>query len=218
MQPLQRRYEITDESIERLMQSGVLSKLYDEAKVLELEEKGENMTAKERTKLEDFKKSKQQYDSILDALNAAKSEEKYMSPEAFLPVINKVLSDVDSKLVDKITDALSVMDKNAEIQREKKGKNKGEIIYDKDTKDTEIVKYEDIEDYMAREVLPHIPDAKWFFEENLTAKKPVIKTGAEIPFTRCFYKYQKQAKSEDVAAKMAELMKEAGEIEKKLFG
>lgn len=219
MQPLQRRYEITDESIERLMQSGVLSKLYDEAKVLELEEKGENMTAKERTKLEDFKKSKQQYDSILDALNAAKSEEKYMSPEAFLPVINKVLPDVDSKLVDKIADALSVMDKNAEIQREKKGKNKGEIIYDKDTKDTEIVKYdEDIEDYMAREVLPHIPDAKWFFEENLAAKKPVIKTGAEIPFTRCFYKYQKQAKSEDIEARMAALVKEAGEIEKRLFG
>lgn len=173
MQPLQRRYEITDESIERLMQSGVLSKLYDEAKVLELEEKGENMTAKERTKLENFKKSKQQYDSIINALNAAKSEEKYMSPEAFLPVINKVLPDVDSKLVDKIVDALSVMDKNAEIQREKKGKNKGEIIYDKDTKDTEIVKYDEgIEDYMAREVLPHIPDAKWFFEENLAAKKP----------------------------------------------
>ena len=219
MQPLQRRYEITDESIERLMQSGVLSKLYDEAKVLELEEKGENMTAKERTKLENFKKSKQQYDSIINALNAAKSEEKYMSPEAFLPVINKVLPDVDSKLVDKIVDALSVMDKNAEIQREKKGKNKGEIIYDKDTKDTEIVKYDEgIEDYMAREVLPHIPEAKWFFEENLAAKKPVVKTGAEIPFTRCFYKYQKQAKSEDVAARMAALVKEAGEIEKKLFG
>ena len=110
------------------------------------------------------------FSDILDALNAAKSEEKYMSPEAFLPVINKVLSDVDSKLVDKITDALSVMDKNAEIQREKKGKNKGEIIYDKDTKDTEIVKYdEDIEDYMAREVLPHIPDAKWFFENLAVA-------------------------------------------------
>lgn len=106
-----------------------------------------------------------------------------------------------------------------EIQREKKGKNKGEIIYDKDTKDTEIVKYdEDIEDYMAREVLPHITDAKWFFEENLAAKKPVIKTGAEIPFTRCFYKYQKQAASEDIAAKMARLVKEAGEIEARLFG
>ena len=77
---------------------------------------------------------------------------------------------------------------------------------------------EDIEDYMAREVLPHIPDDKWFFEENLAAKKPVIKTGAEIPFTRCFYKYQKQTASEDIAARMAALVKEAGEIEKKLFG
>lgn len=110
------------------MQSGVLSKLYDEAKVLELEEKGENMTAKERTKLEDFKKSKQQYDSILDALNAAKSEEKYMSPEAFLPVINKVLPDVDSKLVDKIADALSVLDKMQKYREKRKAKIKAKLF------------------------------------------------------------------------------------------
>ena len=39
-------------------------------------------------------------------------------------------------------DGLSVMDKIAEIQRDKKGN----IIYDKETKDTELVKYtEDIE-------------------------------------------------------------------------
>lgn len=70
------------------------------------------------------------------------------------------------------------MDKTAEIQRD----TKGNIIYDKETKDIEIVTYtEDIETYMAREVLPHIPDAKWFWEEDLTKKKPVIKTGAEIP-------------------------------------
>lgn len=55
-------------------------------------------------------------------------------------------------------------------------------------------------------------------EENLSAKKPLIKTGAEIPFPRCFYKYQKQAKSEDVAARMVALVKEAGEIERRLFG
>ena len=219
MQPLQRRYEISDESIERLLQSGVLSKLYDETKVLELEEKGENISGKEKTKLEVLKKGKAEYDKILNALENAKSDAMYMSPDAFMPVLENILPDTDTKLRDKIADALSVMDKNAKIQREKKGKNKGEIIYDKDTKDTEIVKYdEDIEDYMTREVLPHIPDAKWFFEENLAAKKPVIKTGAEIPFTRCFYKYQKQAKSEDVAARMAALVKEAGEIEKRLFG
>ena len=61
----------------------------------------------------------------------------------------------DKKLLEKIANGLSVMDKSAEIQRDKKG----EIIYDKESKDTEIVKWEeDIETYMAREVLPHIPE------------------------------------------------------------
>ena len=71
---------------------------------------------------------------------------------------------------------------------------------DKETKDAEIVRYdEDIEVYMAREVFPHIPDAKAFFEENLTAKKPVVKIGAEIPFTRYFYKYVEPQSSEVLA-------------------
>ena len=75
------------------------------------------------------------------------------------------------------------------------------MLYDKETKDTEIVKWgESIENYMAREVLPHIPDAVAFFEENLGAKKPVIKTGAEIPFTRYFYKYQQPVPSEEVVS------------------
>ena len=30
---------------------------------------------------------------------------------------------------------------------------------------------EDIDDYMAREVLPHVPDAVAFFEEVITEKK-----------------------------------------------
>lgn len=54
----------------------------------------------------------------------------------------------DKKLLDKISDGLSVMDKSAEIQRDRKGN----VLYDKETKDTEIVKWgEKIEDYMARE-------------------------------------------------------------------
>lgn len=109
---------------------------------------------------------------------------------------------VDKRLMDKIADGLSVMDKKAEIQRDKKGN----IIYDKETKDTEIVRFdEDIDTYMAREVLPHIPDAKAFFEEDLGKKKPVIKTGAEIPFTRYFYKYQQPVASEELENKFMEL-------------
>lgn len=108
----------------------------------------------------------------------------------------------DKKLMEKIADGLSVMDKKAEIQCDRKGN----ILYDKETKDTEIVPFEeDIDTYMAREVLPHIPDAKAFFEENLGAKKPVIKTGAEIPFTRYFYKYQQPTASEELEAKFMEL-------------
>ena len=151
------------------------------------------------------------------ALQNAASDVIYLSPEAFMPVLTKALSalPVDKKLLDKIADGLSIMDKNAEIQRDKRGN----ILYDKETKDTEIVKYdEDIADYMTREVLPHIPDAKAFFEEDLSKKKPVIKTGAEIPFTRYFYKYQQPVPSEELEAKFMELEKSVTERIAKLFG
>ena len=93
------------------------------------------------------------------------------------------------------------------------------VLWDNDTKNTEIVKYsEKIEDYMAREVLPHIPDAVAFFEEDLGAKKPVVKTGAEIPFTRYFYKYQQPKASKDLAKEFVELDKSVNKRIAKLFG
>ena len=96
-------------------------------------------------------------------------------------------------IIEKIIDGLSMIDKTAEIQRNKNG----EIIPDPTTKDSEIVKYtKDIKEYMNEEVLPHIPDAMEFFEENMNAKKPVIRTGAEFPFTRYFYEYQEPENSE----------------------
>ena len=77
---------------------------------------------------------------------------------------------------------------------------------------------ENIDDYMAREVLPHIPDAKAFFEENLAARKPVVKTGAEIPFTRYFYKYQPPKPSDELAKAFVELDKSVNARISKLFG
>lgn len=205
MQPLQRSYSITEESIERILQSGALNNLYDEVKVAELEEKGVAITGKEQTKLDGYRQNKTKYDAILTALNNAISDTKYMSPDAFMPVLSTVLqpTGVDNKLLSKIADGLSIMDKAAEIQRETKVKNKGAIIYDKATKDTEIVKWsEDIEEYMAREVLPHVPDAKWFWEEDMTKANPVIRVGAEIPFTRYFYKYQTPTPSQHLQAEI----------------
>ena len=155
------------------------------------------------------------------------SDTVYYSPAAFMPVLAQVLGSglpvpvgeepkplADKKLMEKIADGLSVMDKKAEIQRDRKGN----ILYDKETKDTEIVPFEEsIDTYMAREVFPHVPDAKAFFEENLGAKKPVIKTGAEIPFTRHFYKYQQPAPSEELETKFMELERSVSERVSKLF-
>ena len=200
-----------------MLQSVSLKWLLDDAMVGELEELGTTITGKDQKKLDAFYETKPVYDAILNALENAKSDNKWLSPSDFEPVLIKILADTtsDKKLVGKILDGLSVMDKSAEIQRDKKGN----IIYDKTTKDSEIVKWgETIEDYMDREVLPHVPDAKWFWEEDLSKKTPVIRTGAEIPFTRYFYKYQQPTPSEELEVKFTELELSVSERIAKLFG
>ena len=216
MQPLQRSYAINEERIEQMLLSGSLNSLYDAAKIAEIDEK-EEPTDKELKKVEEYKANEPRDNKVLAALRNAVSDKVYMSLSKFEPVLQKALDGVvmsKDKLFASIVEGLSVMDKTAEIQRDKKGN----IIYDKETKDTEIVRYdEDIDTYMKREVLPHIPDAKAFFEEDLSKKKPVIKTGAEIPFTRYFYKYQKPTDSSILRAQFEELEKSIAERITKIF-
>jgi len=240
MQPLQRSYAINEERIENMLAKGSLNSLYDEAKVYELEnpavtvekegkkksaealKKEEEKKAKkkedDKKKLEAYIKNKPSYDQIIKALHENISDRLFLSPAPFINYLTSLIGDipgVDKKLLDKISDGLSVMDKKAEVQRDKKGN----VLYDKETKDTEIVRYDEtIDDYMAREVLPHIPDAVAFFEEDMSAKKPVIKVGAEIPFTRYFYKYQKPQASEDLAKQFVELESSVSARIQKLFG
>ena len=214
MQPLQRSYSITDESIEAMLVSGSLSNLYDELKVLNLENPKEPLSSNDKKKLEEYRKNKPLYDNILDVLNNNKSDEVYYSIDDFYNILIKLLPDVDKKLIEKIANGLSVMDKKAEIVRDKKG----QIVYDKESKDIELVKYkESIGDYMAREVLPHVPDAQAFFEEDLTAKNPRIKTGAEIPFTRYFYKYQTHETPEELEKQFKNIESEIDNKIKTLF-
>lgn len=216
MQPLQRSYAINEERIEQLLISGSLNTLYDAAKIAEIEEKAEP-TDKELKKVEEFQANEPKYKAILEALHNAVSDKIYLSLSEFEPVLEQALTGVigrKDKLFEKIAVGLSLMDKTAEIHRDKKGN----IIYDTDTKDVEIVRFdEDIDTYMQREVLPHIPDAKAFFEENLAAKKPVIKTGAEIPFTRYFYKYQKPEDSAVLRAQFEALEESVSNRIAKIF-
>ena len=200
MQPLQRNYSITEDRINSMINNNSLKSLYDVSQVNKLENKSE-LTGKQQNKLNNFYESKPLYDKIIQALYDNISDEIYDNPSLFEPIIYNILDKLISdskqlkKLVEKIVEGLSVMDKTAVIHKDKKGN----IIYDKSTKDIELVSYNvDIEDYMEQEVLPHVPDAKAFFEENLKIKKPKIKTGAEIPFTRMFYKYKPLRPSDEI--------------------
>ena len=222
MQPLQRSYAFNAERIEKLGQkfSGsdlVNSKtgvVFPSAEVenayqeyLKANEKSDDVLSKELWA----------YEAVKAKLVEADNGKVYYSLTEFVPVLENVLADytTNKKALDKIADGLSVMDKQAEIQKDKKGN----VLYDKETKDTELVPYkQDIADYMEREVLPHVPDAKAFFEEDLSKKKPVVKTGAEIPFTRYFYKYQKPEASADLEAKFLELEQTVNDGIAKLFG
>lgn len=211
MQPLQRSYAITPERIDELLQTGTLNCVYDEVAVTELKNIP-NPSAKETKKLAQYEENKPTFDGIINTLKANVSNQVFTAPEPFIRHLTGLLQSVttDKKLIEKVAKGLSVMDKTADVQKDKKGN----IIYDKETKDTEIVKWsEDIDTYMAREVLPHIPDAKAFWEEDLNAKKPVIKTGAEIPFTRYFYKYESIRPSEEYLSEFLGLQEQ---VEKSL--
>ncbi len=92
-----------------------------------------------------------------------------------------------------IWDAVSVSDPDGEAQQVK-----GQIVPDTDLRDFENVPLgEDIHEYFAREVLPHVPDA-WIDET-----KPKI--GYEIPFTRHFYVYKPPRPHAEIDAELREL-------------
>ena len=203
MQPLQRRGEITEKSLESVQSVQFFAKLFDEYKYQELLEM-EPRTAKQDKELQKLEEGRKKQEEILQALRQGLSEATYPNFETFTAVLKDLLSEV--KLtpanLNAIALAMSEMDKTAEVITTKKKDKLGEIadgiVYDKTTKDSEIVKLsEEVETYFEREVYPHVPDAHYWWEEN--------KLGAEIPFTRYFYQYQAPEKAEDLLKKFYDL-------------
>lgn len=179
------------------------SAFYSDTKIAELENK-DSLSAEEAKKLEKQKSAKELCDKIIKTLSKHKSTKKYLNKDEFLKELKGIL-DLDAKTLEKIAKALSQNDPSADIQKDKKG----EIIYDKDSCDSEIININaDINEYMKAEVLPHLKDAK-AFDEN--------KIGAEIPFTRYFYKYTEPKSTDEIKLEFQKLEKEAKELEKGLF-
>jgi len=107
-------------------------------------------------------------------------ETLYKNRDKFEKALNKALKDlkIASPLKKSILNALSERDESAEICKDKDGNPEP----DSDLRDYENVPLkDDIDAYMQREVLPHVPDA-WVDESK-------TRIGYEIPFTRHFYEY-----------------------------
>lgn len=197
-QPLQRTGRIDAKSVEALSTSALLTankSFYDEELFEELNAK-EPRTEKEETLLKKLTRGKAMVEEIITALKKNTDTDAYKDYGAFVKKLQVVLGGIDgltAKAIEKIAYEMSVMDKTAIVQKDKKGKT----LYDPATKDSEIVRFnQDTEEYFKTEVYPHLPDAHYEWEG---------KSGAEFPFTRYFYEYTEPPKADALLAQFLEI-------------
>lgn len=211
-QPLQRRGTISDESIEALRSSAYFTantNVFNEAKFEELEESDPRSSKDEKAYQKQIK-GKKFTEDIIEALKQHESDKVYMDFSKFVAALKKILNGIEGmspSRLNSIAMELSVIDKTAVVQKDKKGN----VLLDPTTKDTEIIRLnQDAEEYMQAEVFPHIPDAQYMYEfdenkaESATNKE---KLGAEFPFTRYFYEYHEPEKADDLLTQFMELEK-----------
>lgn len=151
--------------------------------------------------------------TVLESL-ASFTDEKLLSRDVFLKTFiaktnNIKLTAAQQKMIIK---HLSEHDDEAEVC-----KTKGKVEANPDLRDNENVPLtETVEDYFAREVLPHVPDA-WIDPQktdDLDGEVGVV--GYEIPFNRHFYVYEPPRALEAIDADLdevsAEIMKLLNEV------
>ncbi|MDU1341908.1 MAG: class I SAM-dependent DNA methyltransferase [Veillonella sp.] len=212
-QPLQRTGRLDLEAIEELEKSDLFTQNSNIFNQIEFEELIE-MNPRDK----DCEKKYQKYingqkftKEVINLLKKNATNDRFNDYSVFEKKIKSILRNVegysDSRLGN-ICLELSEIDKKAIVQKD----NKGKVKIDTTTKDSEIVKLsQDVDDYFEKEVLPHIPDAIYFydFDENKKISSTnKEKLGAEIPFTRYFYKYVAPEKSDKLLSEFFELEKE----------
>ena len=211
-QPLQRRAVLDTESIDRLRTSSYFtsnSSIFNETDFEQLKEMNPRSAADEK-KYQKYLAGQKFVEDVLGILEANRSDKIYMDYAEFEKHLKSLLSGVEKMSASRLNGIgmiLSVMDKTAVVQKDRKG----QIIKDTTTKDTEIIKLtQDPEEYFQREVYPHVPDAIWAYEYDPEKKESATnkeKLGAEFPFTRFFYEYKEPEKADDLLAQFMELEK-----------
>lgn len=154
-----------------------------------------------------FTKLSSELASDILAVLSSIDEDKIASRTAFKKALGDVkLTASQFKLMQK---HISVHDDEAELCRDSKGK----LEANADLRDYENVPLsEDINEYFAREVTPHVPLA-WIDEKKRDAKDGEVGiVGYEIPFNRHFYEYVPPRPLEEIDAELETLNKEIMEM------
>jgi type I restriction enzyme M protein len=176
--PLKLRFEVTEETLAALAEAKPVAKL----------ERSEEFVAAVRTLLGSSWTTKSEaFIALKDAVVAAGLTWPSGAPFAKA-----------------VRETIGVRDPEGEVQ-----KVKGAPEPDTDLRDYENVPLgEDVEDYLKREVLPHVPDA-WIDHTK-------TKIGYEIPFTRHFYVYKPPRPLAEIDAELksveAEIQALLGEV------
>ena len=139
--------------------------------------------------------------ALLEALADETSSQVMNDRDAFLDALSDVEQATGVRLAaperKAVLAALCERSPDAAICRDRNGNPEP----DTDLRDTETVPLnDDVDDYMAREVLPHVPDA-WVDHTK-------TKIGYEIPLNRHFYVYEPPRSLDDIDADLHELERE----------
>ena len=194
--PLQLNFQASPDRIARLddekaFQNLAKSKKRDPQEKTREEEDGRREQARIKAILTDMPGTLfKNRGNFLETLTAAAKVKNYKLPAS---VRKAILS------------ALSERDESADICRDKKG----EAEASSSLRDFEYVPLsEDVHDYFAREVAPHVPDA-WINSGVVDDKDGDIgKVGYEINFNRYFYQYQPPRPLDEINADISELERE----------
>jgi type I restriction enzyme M protein len=146
---------------------------------------------------------------ILTALSKI-TESKLMSRTAFKKTLeNNMTAKLTASQFKLIQKHIANHDDEAELCRD----NKGKLEANADLRDYENIPLsQDIHEYFAKEVTPHVPLA-WIDEKKRDAKDGEIGiVGYEIPFNRHFYEYQPPRPLEEIDAELETLNQEIMEM------
>jgi len=192
--PLRLNFAITEERLTRLKEDKKFANLATS-------KKRKDTAAAEA----DVAEGKRKQQEILDALETLEGNGVVKNREQFSALMADAFKRADvsipAALFKDIRKALSERDETADICTDKK------VHPDPDPKmrDYENIPLKkDIEAYMAREVLPHVPDA-WVDETK-------TKIGYEINFNRYFYKYVPPRPLDEIEADLVAIEKEIADM------